>query len=100
MAERVGELVTDPALREKLTALKAALLEGLEWADPHQRLRGRPVSYQVLDGRTLEITFRDVPGLSETEVLGVKRILGPTSFCSVSPQSSERLLVRFVVTLG
>jgi hypothetical protein len=100
MSERVGELVTDPVLREKLTALKANLAEGLDKVDPHQRLKGRPVSYEVLDGRTLQITFRDVPGIGEAEVLGVKRLLGGSSFCTVSPQSAERLLVRFVVTLA
>lgn len=93
-------IVTDPVMRERLSALKASLEEGLERVDPHRRLRGRPVSYAVTDGQTLEITFRDVPSISESEVLGVKRLLGAKAFCSVSPQSAERLIVRFVVTLA
>lgn len=100
MAERIGSPVTDPVLRERLSALKARLTEGLERADPHRRLRGRPVTYAVTGGQTLEITFRDVPGIGESEVLGVKQLLGAKSFCSVTPQSAERLIVRFVVALA
>ena len=100
MAERVDSLVTDPKLRDRLSALRASLDEGLERVDPHHRLRGRPVSYEVTDGQTLEITFRDVPSIGESEVLGVKKLLGGKSFCSVSPQSAERLTVRFVVALA
>jgi len=99
MAERVDSLVTDPKLRDRLSALRSSLEEGLERVDPHHRLRGRPVSYAVTDGQTLEITFRDVPSIGESEVLGVKQLLGAKSFCSVTPQSAERLVVRFVVPL-
>lgn len=79
--------------------LKRKLTEGLASIDPHHRLLGRPVSYRVIDGRTLEITYRDVAGIADAEVLGVKRVIGQECFCSVSPQSSERLIVRFVVPL-
>lgn len=100
MAERVDSLVTDPVLRDRLFQLKASLTEGLERVDPHHRLRGRPLTYEVTDGQTLEITFRDVPSIGESEVLGVKQLLGAKSFCSVTPQSAERLIVRFVVSLA
>jgi hypothetical protein len=93
-------IVTDPVLRERLSALQASLSAGLEKVDPHHRLLGRPVRYEVTDGQTLVITFRDVPSIGEAEVLGVKRLLGERAFCSVSPQSAERLIVRFVVTLA
>jgi len=33
---------------------------------------GRPVSYRVIDGQMLEITYRDVAGIADAEVLGVK----------------------------
>jgi hypothetical protein len=100
MAEHIGSPVTDPVLRERLSALKARLTDGLERVDPHRRLRGRPVTYTVTGGQTLEVTFRDVPAIGESEVLGVKQLLGAKSFCSVTPQSSERLIVRFVVALA
>jgi hypothetical protein len=79
--------------------LQRRLADGLAKIDPHHRLLGRPVSYRVIDGQTLEITYRDVAGIAEAEVLGVKRLIGQDSFCTVSPQTSERLIVRFVVPL-
>jgi hypothetical protein len=82
-----------------ISDLKRKLTDGLASIDPHHRLLGRPVSYRVIDGRTLEITYRDVSGIADAEVLGVKRVIGQDCFCSVSPQSSERLIVRFVVPL-
>jgi hypothetical protein len=99
MAEFLGQPVTDAVLRERLTELRARLESGLDRVDPHHRLRGRPLSYEMLDGQTLEIVFRDVPGIGESEVLGVKQLLGAKSYCTVGPQSAERLIVRFVVTL-
>lgn len=72
---------------------------GLARIDPHHRLLGRPVHYRLIDGQTLEITFRDVAGIAEAEVLGVKRILGQDSYCTVSPQTAESVTVRFVVPL-
>jgi hypothetical protein len=84
---------------EAISDLQRRLTDGLAKIDPHHRLLGRPVSYRVIDGQTLEITYRDVAGIAETEVLGVKRLIGPDCFCSVSPQTAERLIVRFVVPL-
>lgn len=72
---------------------------GLARIDPHHRLLGRPVSYRVIDGSTLEITFKDVAGIAEAEVLGVKKILGKECYCTVSPQTAESVTVRFVVPL-
>jgi len=92
--------VTDRATRERLSAVKASLAAGLEKVDPFHRLRDRPVRYQLTAGQTLEITFRDVPSIGEAEVLGVKKLLGGKSFCTVTPQSRERLSVRFVVPLA
>jgi hypothetical protein len=91
--------VKDRATRERLTAIKQSLAAGLEKVDPFHRLRDRPVRYQLTAGQTLEITFRDVPSIGEAEVLGVKKLLRGKSFCMVSPQSRERLIVRFVVPL-
>jgi hypothetical protein len=79
--------------------IQRQLDQGLTRIDPHHRLLGRPVSYRVIDGQTLEITFRDVAGIAEAEVLGVKRILGQDCYCTVSPQTAESVTVRFVVPL-
>jgi hypothetical protein len=91
--------VKDRVTQERLTAIKESLAAGLEKVDPFRRLRDRPVRYQLTAGQALEITFRDVPSIGEAEVLGVKKLLGGTSFCTVSPQARERLIVRFVVPL-
>jgi hypothetical protein len=90
-----------PALPEpeQAAAILHRLSEGLARVDPHHRLAGRPVSYRIIDGTTLEITYRDVPGIAEAEVVGVKRLLGADCFCTVAPQTAETLLVRFVVPL-
>jgi hypothetical protein len=84
---------------DRIAAIQQQLTDGLARIDPHHRLLGRPVSYQVVDGRTLEITFRDVAGIAEAEVLGVKRILGTECYCTVSPQTAEQITVRFVLPL-
>jgi len=47
----------------------------------------------------LEIAYRDVPGIAEAEVLGVKRLIGVDCFCTVAPQTAETVIVRFVVSL-
>jgi len=62
-------------------------------------LRGRPVAFRVIDGQSLEITFRDVAGIAEAEVLGVKKILGKDCYCTVSPQTAENVTVRFILPL-
>jgi hypothetical protein len=95
----VSGSVKDHATRERLTAIKESLATGLAAVDPHHRLRDRPVRYQLTAGQALEITFRDVPSIGEAEIHGVKRLLGGRSFCTVSPQTRERLTVRFVVSL-
>lgn len=84
---------------EAITDLLRRLADGLARIDPHHRLLGRPVSYRLIDGQMIEITYRDVAGIAEAEVLGVKRIIGRDCFCSVSPQTAEQLTVRFVVPL-
>lgn len=84
---------------EAIGDLQRRLADGLAKIDPHHRLLGRPVTYRVIDGRALEITYRDVAGIADAEVLGVKRILGQECSCSVSPQTAEQLTVRFVIPL-
>ena len=91
--------VKSSAASERAAAIKQRLAAGLAKVDPYHRLQGRPVRYDVTAGQTLEITFRDVPSIGEAEVNGVKRLLGGKSFCAVSPQSRERIIVRFVVPL-
>ncbi len=91
--------VPEVAAHERVAEIRRALTDGLARIDPHHRLVGRPVSYRLIDGASLEITYRDVPGIAEAEVLGVKRLLPHESFCSVSPQTAETVTVRFVVTL-
>jgi hypothetical protein len=82
-----------------INELQRRLSQGLGKIDPHHRLLGRPVSFRVIDGQTLEITYRDVAGIAEAEVLGVKGLIGQDCFCTVSPQTAERLIVRFIVPL-
>lgn len=86
-------------MTEAVNDLRRRLADGLATIDPHHRLLGRPVSYRVIDGQTLEITYRDVTGIADAEMLGVKRLIGQECFCTVSPQTAERLIVRFVVAL-
>jgi hypothetical protein len=91
--------VTDPVLRDRLTRLCERLARSLEQADPHFRLRGRPVSYRVIAGQTFEITFSDVARIEETELIGVKRLIGEECYYSITPQTAETLTVRFVIPL-
>jgi hypothetical protein len=84
---------------DAITELQRRLADGLARIDPHHRLLGRPVSYRVIDGQMLEITYRDVAGIADAEVNGVKRIIGRDCSCSVSPQTAEQISVRFVVSL-
>lgn len=89
----------DDATLQALNRLRAALEEGLGRLDPHHRLQGRPVTYHVIGGRTLEAVFRDVTRIEESEVLGVRRLLGRHCYCIVEPQTAETLTVRFVIPL-
>jgi hypothetical protein len=93
--------VTDStaSLQVRATAIRHRLSDGLAAIDPHHRLLGRPVAYRVIDGATLEITYRDVPGIADAEVVGVKRLIGADCFCTVAPQTAETVIVRFVVSL-
>ena len=84
---------------DAITDLQRRLADGLAKIDPHHRLLGRPVSYRVIDGQMLEIVYRDVAGIADAEVNGVKRIIGRDCSCSVSPQTAEQISVRFVVPL-
>jgi hypothetical protein len=84
---------------DTITELQRRLADGLARIDPHHRLLGRPVSYRVIDGQMLEIVYRDVAGIADAEVNGVKRIIGRDCSCSVSPQTAEQISVRFVVPL-
>jgi len=45
------------------------------------------------------VVYRDVPRIEESEVQGVKRLLGPGCYCIVEPQTAETLTVRFVVPI-
>jgi hypothetical protein len=83
-----------------VTTLRTRLEDGLESLDPHHRLRGRPVTFNLIAGRTLEIVYRDVTRIEESEVLGVKRVLRTHCYCIVEPQTAETLTVRFVVPLS
>ena len=89
--------VNDAALQDRLLAMQRRLEQGLPDADPHRRLLGRPVSYQVIAGQTFEITYRDVTRIDETEVRGVKRLIGEDCHWTVTPQGRETITVRFVV---
>lgn len=80
-------------------AIQRRLTDGLPRVDPHHRLAGRPVTYRILDGRTLEITYRDVAGVADAELAGVKRLIGGDCSCTISPQTAESVTVRFVVAL-
>lgn len=85
---------------DRAAEIQRRLAEGLVRIDPHHRLAGRPVTYRILDGRTLEITYRDVPGVGDAELAAVKHMIGAGCSCTVSPQTAENLTVRFVVELG
>jgi hypothetical protein len=84
---------------EQIDEIQRRLADGLARIDPHHRLLGRPLHYRVIDGTTLEITYRDVPGIADAEVLGMKRLIGAECFCTVSPQTAETIIVRFVLPL-
>ena len=91
--------VQSTSTTDRLAEVQHQLADGLARIDPHHRLLGRPVGYRLIDGHTFEITYRDVAGIAEAEVLGVKRLLGRDCYCTVSPQTAETITVRFVVSL-
>jgi hypothetical protein len=92
--------VTDRAPAAAAAALQRRLNDGLARLGAHHRLAGRPVTYRILDGRALEITYRDVAGVADADLAGIKRLLGDDCACSISPQTAESLTVRFVVALA
>ena len=93
------DTVTDPKLRQRLSDIHDRIRDGLARVDPHQRLQGKPVTHRVIAGQTFEIVFAEVPKIDEAEVLGVKKLIGDSCFCSVSPATAETLTVSFVIPL-
>ncbi len=94
------DTISDPGRRDRIIELQEKLAKELVNVDPHHRLAGRPVSYNVISGQAFEIVFKDVPSIDESEVLGVKRLIGEECFCRVTPQTAETLTVRFVIPLS
>ena len=94
-----GDGGTDATMRARLSALQERVRTQLRSVDAHQRLVGRPLSYNVIAGQTVEIVFREVPSIDESDVLAIKRIIGEACFCTVTPETAETLTVRFVVPL-
>jgi hypothetical protein len=88
------------AVLARLDEVRRRLDDALPRVDPHHRLAGRPVSYRVIDGATLEILWRDVPSIADAELLAVKRLIGGESACTVSPQTAETVIVRVVVVVA
>ena len=84
---------------DRAAEIQRRLSEGLGKVDPHHRLAGRPVAYRVIDGRMLEIVYRDVAGVSDSELAAVKRLIGTDCSYAVSPQTAETVTLRFVVAL-
>lgn len=91
--------MTDPELRDRIARIQRRLADGLAGTDPHHRLAGHPVSYNVIAGQTLELVYDEVPGITESEIQGLKRVVGEDCFISVAPQTAETLRVRVVVRL-
>lgn len=95
----VLEGVQDPVLRARLSEIQQRLQRGIAGVDSHHRLLGRPVAYHVIAGQTFEIVFSEVPSIEESEMLGVKQLIGEECYCCVTPRTAETLTVRFVVPL-
>jgi hypothetical protein len=92
-------LTIEPALHDVLTALQQRLAEQLPLADSNGRLAGRPITIRPVDRQTIEVIFREVPQVSETEVRAVRRIVDLPTFCTVSPESESTLTVVFICRL-
>lgn len=88
-----------PAALARLDQIRQRLADALPRVDPHHRLAGRPVTYRLIDGGTLEITYRDVPAIADAELLAVRRVIGAETSCTVTPRTAETLTVRFVVAV-
>ena len=91
--------MTEPDVRARIARIQQRLAEDLEGTDPHHRLAGHPVSYNVIAGQTLELVYDEVQGINESEIQGLKRVVGEECFISVAPQTAETLRVRIVVSL-
>lgn len=91
--------MTDPETRARIARIQERLGRGLGGTDPHHRPAGRPLSYKVIAGQTLELRYDEVPGITESEIEGLKRVIGEDCFISVTPHTAETLRVRVVVPL-
>ena len=91
--------MTDPDVRARIARIQQRLADGLEGSDPHHRLAGHPLTYNVIAGQTLELVYDEVQGINESEIQGLKRVVGEDCFISVAPQTAETLRVRIVVSL-
>jgi hypothetical protein len=95
----VLDAVKDPAMRARLSEIQKRLQQGIPGVDAHHRLLGKPVVYHVIAGQTFEIVFSEVPSIDESEVLGVKQLIGEECYCRVTPRTAETLTVRFIMPL-
>ena len=91
--------MTEPEARARIARIQQRLAQGMGGTDPHHRLAGRPLGYKVIAGQTLELLYDEVPGINESEIQGLKRMVGEDCFISVAPQTAETLQVRVVVPL-
>ncbi len=92
-------LAAGASARDQVDVLRKRLDGSFQNVDPHRRLAGRPVTFRVIAGRTLQITYRDVLRVDEAELAGVQKLLGEGAAFSVTPQTAETMTVRFVVPL-
>lgn len=91
--------MTDSELKDALSSIREKLEKELPAVDPNKRLHGRPVTFRVVSGQAVEIVYREVPSIDESEVTAVKRLIGSSSFCTVRPQTAETITVTFVVPI-
>lgn len=87
------------AEQEYLRQVRSRLEDGLARLDQHHRLRRRPMTCRITAPRTIEIVYRDVTRIEESELLGLKKVLGTACYCSIEPQTAETLTVRIVVSV-
>jgi len=85
--------------QQYLRDIRRRLEDGLARSDQHHRLRGRRMTCRVSAPRTIEIVFRDVARIEESELLGLKKTIGAQCYCSVEPQTAETLTIRVVVSV-
>lgn len=51
----------------------------------------------MIAGQTLELRYDEVPGINESEIEGLKRVIGEDCFINVTPHTAETVRVRVVV---